>query len=81
VRGAGQLLAPPASLSATASIASSLLSICFGQVVCTVSSCASGQPMMWRHSAAACPDQIREYRFLAGAYLRTGALQEAGKAA
>jgi hypothetical protein len=57
------------------------LSICFGQVVCTVSSCASGQPMMWRHSAAACPDQIREYRFLAGAYLRTGALQEAGKAA
>ena len=28
---------------------------------------------------AAAPDQIREYRFLANAYLRAGALEEAGK--
>jgi tetratricopeptide (TPR) repeat protein len=32
----------------------------------------------YKQRLAASPDQIREYRFLAGAYLRSGALQEAG---
>ena len=31
----------------------------------------------YKQRLAASPDQIREYRFLAGAYLRSGALQEA----
>ncbi len=34
---------------------------------------------MYKKRLAASPDQIREYRFLAGAYLRSGALEEAGK--
>src|SRR5712691_5210094 len=42
-----------ASASAAASFASIPSSICFGQVVCAVISCASSQPMMWCHSAAA----------------------------
>jgi tetratricopeptide (TPR) repeat protein len=34
---------------------------------------------LYKKRLAAAPDQIREYRFLAGAYLRSGALEEAGK--
>jgi tetratricopeptide (TPR) repeat protein len=34
---------------------------------------------LYKKRLAASPDQIREYRFLAGAYLRSGALDEAGK--
>ena len=34
---------------------------------------------LYKQRLAAAPDQIREYRFLAGAYLRSGALDEAGK--
>ena len=34
---------------------------------------------MYRKRLAAAPDQVREHRFLAGAYLRSGALDEAGK--
>ena len=33
---------------------------------------------MYKKRLAASPDQIREYRFLAGAYLRSGAFDEAG---
>jgi tetratricopeptide (TPR) repeat protein len=34
---------------------------------------------LYKQRLAAAPDQIREYRFLANAYLRAGALEEAGK--
>lgn len=34
---------------------------------------------LYKKRLAASPDQIREYRFLAHAYLRSGALEEAGK--
>jgi predicted Zn-dependent protease len=34
---------------------------------------------LYKKRLAASPDQIREYRFLANAYLRSGALEEAGK--
>src|SRR5260370_27559891 len=34
---------------------------------------------LYKKRLAASPDQIREYRFLAGAYLRSGALDEAGQ--
>ena len=34
---------------------------------------------LYKKRLAASPDQIREYRFLAGAYLRVGALDEAGQ--
>jgi tetratricopeptide (TPR) repeat protein len=34
---------------------------------------------LYKKRLAASPDQIREYRFLARAYLRNGALEEAGK--
>ena len=34
---------------------------------------------LYKKRLAAAPGQIREYRFLAGAYLRSGALEEAGK--
>jgi len=34
---------------------------------------------LYKQRLAAAPDQIREYRFLAGAYLRSGALDEAGR--
>ena len=34
---------------------------------------------LYKKRLAASPDQIREYRFLANAYLRSGALDEAGK--
>ncbi len=34
---------------------------------------------LYKKRLAASPDQIREYRFLAGAYLRSGALEEARK--
>jgi tetratricopeptide (TPR) repeat protein len=34
---------------------------------------------LYKKRLAASPGQIREYRFLAGAYLRSGALDEAGK--
>ena len=34
---------------------------------------------LYKRRLAASPDQIREYRFLANAYLRSGALDEAGK--
>ena len=34
---------------------------------------------LYKKRLAAAPDQIREYRFLAGAYLRSGAFEEAGK--
>jgi len=34
---------------------------------------------LYKKRLAASPDQIREYRFLAGAYLGSGALDEAGK--
>ena len=34
---------------------------------------------LYKNRLAAAPDQIREYRFLANAYLRSGALEEAGK--
>ncbi|HEY5989863.1 MAG TPA: hypothetical protein VIV12_26295 [Streptosporangiaceae bacterium] len=34
---------------------------------------------LYKKRVAASPNQIREYRFLAGAYLRSGALEEAGK--
>jgi tetratricopeptide (TPR) repeat protein len=34
---------------------------------------------LYKKRLAAAPDQIREYRFLANAYLRAGALEEAGK--
>ncbi len=34
---------------------------------------------LYKKRLAASPDQIREYRFLAGAYLSNGALEEAGK--
>jgi tetratricopeptide (TPR) repeat protein len=34
---------------------------------------------LYKKRLAASPDQIREYRFLAGAYLHSGALEEAGK--
>src|SRR5262245_28899739 len=34
---------------------------------------------LYKKRLAASPDQIREYRFLAGAYLRSGAVEEAGK--
>jgi superkiller protein 3 len=34
---------------------------------------------LYKKRLAASPDQIREYRFLANAYLRAGALDEAGK--
>ena len=33
---------------------------------------------LYKKRLAASPDQIREYRFLAGAYLRSGAFEEAG---
>jgi tetratricopeptide (TPR) repeat protein len=34
---------------------------------------------LYKKRLAASPGQIREYRFLAGAYLRSGAIEEAGK--
>ena len=34
---------------------------------------------LYKRRLTAAPDQIREYRFLANAYLRAGALEEAGK--
>ena len=34
---------------------------------------------LYKQRLAAAPDQIREYRFLAGAYLRSGALDEASR--
>ncbi len=34
---------------------------------------------LYKQRLAAAPDQIREYRFLAGAHLRSGALDEAGR--
>jgi tetratricopeptide (TPR) repeat protein len=34
---------------------------------------------LYKKRLASAPDQIREYRFLANAYLRSGALEEAGK--
>ena len=51
------------------------------QLISTRAALAEGERVieLYKKRLAAAPEQIREYRFLAEAYLRSGALDEAGK--